>query len=206
MNMLDKAPYLLQEFLFFRGRVALYAILKALGVGTCDEVAIQAFTCVAVPEAIIAAGARPVFIDIEHNGFNMSPADLVRKITPKTRAIVVQHTYGIPASMDPIIQCAGEHGIPIIEDCCHSFVSAYNGNTIGNFGVASFYSFEWGKPIVIGIGGSAVINDNALRDNIRQAYTSYGSPGFVRQMKIQAQYIAFRILYRPSLYWKVRTL
>jgi dTDP-4-amino-4,6-dideoxygalactose transaminase len=206
MNSYDKAPSLPHELLFFRGRVALYAILKALGVGSGDEVGIQAFTCVAVPEAITASGARPVFIDIEPKGFNLSPSDLVRKITPKTRAIVVQHTYGIPASMDQIIQCACERGIPIIEDCCHSFVSAYKGKTIGNFGVASFYSFEWGKPIVVGIGGSAVINDSTIRDAIRKSYACYKSPSFIRQVKIQAQYIAFRILYRPSFFWQTRML
>ncbi|HIE26284.1 TPA: hypothetical protein EYP66_03250, partial [Candidatus Poribacteria bacterium] len=85
---------------FFRGRVALYAILKALNIGPGDEVATQAFTCVAVPEGIMASGARPVWVDIEVDGYNMDAEDLRRKLTLRTRAIIVQHTYGIPADMD----------------------------------------------------------------------------------------------------------
>ena len=149
----------LGELLYFRGRVALHAILNGLGIGSGDEVALQAFTCVAVPEGIMATGARPVWIDIESDGYNMAPESLESRITPRTSAIVVQHTYGIPADLERILSIAERHQIPVIEDCCHTLASTYHGKPVGSFGVASFYSFEWGKPLVAGIGGAAVVND-----------------------------------------------
>jgi len=191
---------------FYRGRVALYAILQGLDIGNGDQVVTQAFTCVAVPEAIMASGARPVYTDIEPNGFNMDADDLERKITPQTRAIVVQHTYGIPVDMERIKYVADKAGLPIIEDCCHTLVSTYKGKMVGSFGVGSFYSFEWGKPIVAGVGGSAVVNDSELRDKVRRQYRSYQFPGLVSQSRIQLQYLAFRLLFKPSLYWRIRVL
>jgi len=194
------------ELTFFRGRVALYAILKALEIGEGDEVITQAFTCVAVPEAIMAAGARPVYVDLESNSFNMDADDLEGKITSRTRAIIVQHTYGIPADMERIIPLAERAGVPVIEDCCHSLASTYRDRIVGSFGVASFYSFEWGKPIVVGIGGSAVVNDSELRDKVRRQYRTYQFPGLLSQSRIQLQYLAFRLLFKPSLYWRIRGL
>lgn len=191
---------------FFRGRVALYAILKGLGIGAGDEVATQAFTCVAVPEGIMATGAQPLWVDIEAEGYNMDAADLRRKLTPRTRAVIIQHTYGIPADLDSLLQVAGEAGLPVIEDCCHTLASTYRGRTVGSFGIASFYSFEWGKPIVAGIGGSAVVNDPELRERVHEAYENYHAPGIKRLARIQLQYYAFGLLYRPRLYWPVRTL
>lgn len=190
---------------YFRGRVALYAILKGLNIGAGDEVVIQAFTCLAVPEGVMASGARPVYVDIETAGFNMDPADLERKLTPQVRAIVVQHTYGIPADMRRIVSIAQERGIPIIEDCCHTLASTYKGRPVGSFGTGSFYSFEWGKPVVAGIGGSAVVNDPQLKERVKAQYEHYRYPGFVTLARIQLQYYAFKILYRPSLYWPVRS-
>ena len=197
---------LLSKFTYFRGRVALYSLLKGLSVGQGGEVALQAFTCVAVPEGIMATGAIPLWVDIERDGFNLDASDLKRKITPKTRAIIVQHTYGIPVDMDAIMSVADSRGIPVIEDCCHTLVSTYKGRRVGTFGIGSFYSFEWGKPIVAGIGGSAVVNDSALEKILSRAYSAFQEPGFLTQFKITLQYHAFRVLYRPAFYWPVRSL
>lgn len=195
-----------KKYTYYRGRVALYAILQGLGIGNGDQVVTQAFTCVAVPEAIMASGARPVYADIEPNGFNMDAGDLKRKITPQTRAIVVQHTYGIPADMERIKYIANKAGIPIIEDCCHTFVSMYKGKIVGSFGMGSFYSFEWGKPVVAGIGGSAIINESNLNKKIQSQYKAYKFPSTVKLMRIQLQYFGFKLLYRPFLYWSVRDM
>ena len=203
---MDTALYLLSEFTFFRGRVALCATLKASGIGAGAGVAVQSFTCLAVPEAVLASGALPIFVDIEAGGFNMNADDLESKLTSQIKAIVVQHTYGIPADMDRIARIAAMHGIPIIEDCCHTLASTYKGRTIGSFGVGSFYSFEWGKPVVAGIGGSARINDPALLEKVQTAYAGYRSPDLVSQARIELQYRAFHLLYRPALYWPIRAL
>jgi len=191
---------------YFRGRVGLYALLKAMEIGPSDQVAIQAFTCIAVPEAVMATRASPLYIDIEDNGFNMSADDLASKVTPQTRAIVVQHTFGIPADMECIIKIATAHGIPIIEDCCHTLASKYKGKDVGLFGVGNFYSYEWGKPLVAGVGGSIRVNDEYLAEIIRADYNNYNLPDIVTQIKIEVQYRAFSLLYRPFWYWPVRSV
>jgi dTDP-4-amino-4,6-dideoxygalactose transaminase len=109
---------------FQRGRIALYAILKALGIGSGDEVIIQAFTCVAVPCPVLATGARPVYADIDGT-LNLDPSSVEARLTPRTKAIVVQHTFGIPANMDRLLRTANECGIYLIEDCCHTVASSY---------------------------------------------------------------------------------
>lgn len=192
------------DFTYFRGRVGLSAILKALGIGKGDEVAIQAFTCVAVPEGVISTGAKPVYIDILADGLNIDPNDLSQKISSKTKAIVVQHTFGIPADMDAILSVANKRGIPVIEDCCHTLRSKYKGITLGSFGIASFYSFEWGKPLVAGIGGLAQINDKSLGIKVREMYEEYKTPSLFSNLRMELQYMAFAMIYRPSLYWPVK--
>jgi dTDP-4-amino-4,6-dideoxygalactose transaminase len=186
--------------------VGLAAILNALGIGRGDEVATQAFTCLAVPEAIMAVGAKPLYIDIEKDGVNMSAGDLATRITGSTRAVIVQHTYGIPADMDRLMNLARENGIPVIEDCCHTVASRYRGRDLGSFGVASFYSFEWGKPIVVGIGGSVLANTPKLAAALGKDYRRYREPRIHRQIRLLAQFAAHAIVYRPTLYWPVRDL
>lgn len=190
---------------YYRGRVAMHAQLRALGVGADHEVAIQAFTCLAVPEGVMATGAKPVYVDITSDGFNMDPESLRKRISSRTRAIVVQHTFGIPAPMNEILDIAQEHGLPVIEDCCHSLSGAYKGKTLGSMGVSAFYSFEWGKPIVAGIGGAAVANNDRLNSALLAEYSSYRNPGSIRQLKIELQYMAFSVLYRPAWFWPVRS-
>lgn len=195
----------LSTFVYYRGRVALYGLLRGLGIGRGDEVATQAFTCVAVPEGILASGATPVWVDIERDGFDIDADDLARRLTPATKAVVVQHTFGIPAALDPILEVARGHNIPVIEDCCHALASRSNGVPVGTFGVGAFYSFEWGKPIVAGVGGAAVVNDAALRDRVKADYGRFREPPAARVLRTQVQYAAFCALFRPSLYWQVRT-
>jgi dTDP-4-amino-4,6-dideoxygalactose transaminase len=189
---------------FFRGRVALYTVLSALGIGKDDQVAIQAFTCIAVPEAIIACGASPLYIDVTPMGVNLDPEDLEKKITPKTKAIVIQHTFGVPAEMNKILHIANEAGIPVVEDCCHTLLSTYRDKVVGGFGIASFYSFEWGKPVVAGIGGGLQVNDPKLQQTIEQNYELYTYPDPITDLKLNLQYLAYKILLRPSFYWKLR--
>jgi dTDP-4-amino-4,6-dideoxygalactose transaminase len=193
------------EFTYYRGRVALYAILRSLGIGPGDKVIIQAFTCLAVPEAVAATGATPTFVDIQPQGYNIDSTILEAHIGRETKAIVVQHTYGIPADMRPILEIAGRHGLPVVEDCCHTYYSRTDGQLVGTLGAAAFYSFEWGKPMVLGLGGAAVVQDPQVRARLAAAHRSeFGSPPVSRQMRLEAQYLAFALFYRPALYWFVR--
>ena len=201
--MIPNYPYA-GRHVYFRGRVGLYAILKAMGIGAGHDVATQAFTCIAVPEGIMATGAKPKFIDIEPDGLNMDPADLSRKLTPATKAIVVQHTFGIPARIDEIMRIAHAKGIPIIEDCCHSHSSRYQGRLLGSFGEAAFFSYEWGKPMVLGLGGSVRANQPELERRLDEAFAAFTTPGWKVQGKVRLQKFAFDTLLTPRRYWFVR--
>lgn len=142
---------------FNSGRSAFLGILKAFGIGRGDEVIIQAFTCVAVPNSIRWAGATPVYADIEET-FNIDPADVTRKISPRTRAIVLQHTFGKPANLMEFMRMARKHNILIIEDCAHALGATHQGKKVGTFGDAAFFSFGRDKVISSVFGGLAIIS------------------------------------------------
>ena len=196
----------LDDYTFYRGRVAEAAILRALGVTRGDDVAVQAFTCSAVSEGVLSIGARPVYVDVGPGSYTMDPEDLAGKLTPRTRAIVVQHTFGIPADLPRIGVVATRHGLPIVEDCAHAIGSSIDGITVGTFGVAAFYSFEASKPIFAGIGGSVRVNDSALATRMRDLYRGYSQPSVIKQAQVLAMYLAARLAYRPSTYWRLRGL
>ncbi len=143
---------------FNSGRSALLGILKAFGIGVGDEVILQAFTCVAVPNSVRWAGATPVYADIDDR-LNIDPKDFERQITGKTKAIIVQHTFGIPAAMDEILAIAKKHKLIVIEDCAHALGATYQGNKLGTLGDAAFFSFGRDKVISSVFGGLAIIHD-----------------------------------------------
>ncbi|MEK7588118.1 MAG: aminotransferase class I/II-fold pyridoxal phosphate-dependent enzyme, partial [Patescibacteria group bacterium] len=141
---------------FNSARSALLGILKSFGIGTGDEVLVQAFTCVAVPNSVLWAGAKPVFVDIDAT-LNIDVRDAEKKITPKTKAIIVQHTFGIPANMNQLVVFAKKHGLYLIEDCAHSLGATYQGKKVGSFGDAAFFSFGRDKVVSSVWGGVAVM-------------------------------------------------
>ena len=192
-------------FTFSSGRIALYAVLHALGIKKGDEVITQAFTCVAVPNSIRWIGATPVYTDID-DSLNISPKDIEKKITPHTKAIIVQHTFGIPADMDAISRIAKAHGLILIEDCAHALGAEYNGKKLGSFGDASFFSFGRDKVLSSVWGGAAMINANCqitgAGERLKKFHTSlpYGGPGWTFQQLFHP--IAFSIilpLYRSGI-------
>ena len=105
-----------QAFGFWKARVALYAILRAMGIGSGDEVILPGYTCVMDVNPVKYVGAKPVYVDIEPHTFNMVPELIEQKITPQTKLIIAQHTYGYPCNMDRILEIAKNHAIPVIED------------------------------------------------------------------------------------------
>jgi perosamine synthetase len=188
---------------FFRGRVALAAILRALGVGRGDRVVLQAYTCVAVPEAIQAVGAVPVYADIDES-LTMAPGALEAALAHGARAVIVQHTFGLPADMARLMPIASGFGVPVIEDCCHTLTTSIGDRMVGTFGAAAFTSFETGKPVVAGLGGAAWSTDPALAARLRQAADAMAAPSAAVEARIGLMRLAHRLLYRPSTYWWVR--
>ena len=153
-------------FSFWKGRVALYAILKAMGIGPGNEVILPGYTCVMDVNPIKYLGAKPVYVDIEPETFNINVELLVEKITPNTKAIIAQHTYGYPCDMQAIMEIASRKGIPVIEDCCLALGSTYKGKLVGTFGMAAYFSFQWNKPYTTGLGGMTITSDAKLAEKI----------------------------------------
>lgn len=191
---------------FFRGRVAVMTALKAMNIGDGDEVILQAYTCVAVPEGILAANATPCFVDIDPGTVTMSAEALESAITKKTKAVIIQHSFGYCANMEKLIAVAKKAKIFVIEDCAHTYWSEFNNQTVGTFGDAAIYSLEWGKPLVVGVGGGLIVNNDILRDVAIKLHNKMQTPGMSRDLRMQAQYYAFTALYSPTSYWKIRKI
>ena len=148
--------------LFWRGRVAMYAILRALGIGRGDEVIVPAFTCVAVPNAVLYAGATPVYVDIDEATYTADPAAVAAAMSPRTRVVLAQNTFGLSADLDALGGIARAHGAFVVDDCTHGLGGTYKGLPNGAAAHAAFYSTQWSKPISTGLGGIAVTTDPGL--------------------------------------------
>ncbi|MFZ1059560.1 MAG: aminotransferase class V-fold PLP-dependent enzyme, partial [Candidatus Rokuibacteriota bacterium] len=116
------------------GTDALHLSLRALDVGPGDEVVTSAFSFVASASAVLHAGARPVFADIDPETFALDPAQVERAITPRTRAVIAVHLYGHPADMDPLVAIARRRGLAVVEDAAQAIGAAYAGRPVGSFG------------------------------------------------------------------------
>ncbi|UCG17524.1 MAG: DegT/DnrJ/EryC1/StrS family aminotransferase [Phycisphaerales bacterium] len=184
-------------FAFWKGRVAAYAILKALGVGEGDEVVVPGYTCVMAVNPIVYLGAKPVFVDIEPVTYNIDVALLARSITPRTKCIMAQHTYGYPADMDAIMDIADGKGLPVVEDCCLALGSEYNRRLVGTFGAAAYFSFQWNKPYTSGLGGMAVTGNPELGSRIEALQRESIIPGTKEVMMLAAQLAVYRTLVYP---------
>lgn len=193
----------LQAFAFWKGRVALYAILRALGIKENDEVVLPGYTCVMAVNPIVYVGAKPVYVDIEPVTYNIDPNRIEEKITARTRLLIAQHTYGYPCDMDAIRDISQRKGIPLVEDCCLSLGSTFRGQKTGTFGIAAYYSSQWNKPYTSGLGGMAVTSDPQLAARIQQLRETEliaPSPREVRMLRVQLA------VYRACIYPKTTAL
>ena len=150
------------------GSDALLLALMALGIGPGDEVITVPFTFVATAGSIARLHATPVFVEIDRVTFNMDPARLEAAITPRTRAIIVVHLFGLPADLDPILEVGKRHGIAVIEDAAQAIGAQYKGNPAGSMGTFGCYSFFPSKNLGgAGDGGLITTNDAALAARVR---------------------------------------
>lgn len=144
---------------FANGRVGLYGLLRALGVGAGDEVLLQAPTHIVVANAIRYLGARPVYVDCEFDTYNIDLDQAEQRMSSRTKVLLLQHTFGIPVDLDAALALARRHHVDIIEDCVHALGSTYRGRQVGSFGRAAFFSSEETKTISTTLGGMAVTDD-----------------------------------------------
>ena len=141
------------------GTVAIHLALEALGIGPGDEVIVPTFTYIASVNTIIQTGAKPVFVDSLESTWQIDPEDVKRKITSKTKAIMVVHLYGLPCDMDAIGALCREHKLLLVEDCAEAFGTRYKGRHVGTFGDIATFSFFGNKTITTGEGGMVVANE-----------------------------------------------
>jgi perosamine synthetase len=145
------------------GTAAIHMALAAAGVGPGDEVITSAFSFVATPVAVLHQNAVPIFADIDPRTFNIDPADVLRRITPRTRAILPVHIHGIPAEMDAINALASQHGLTVIEDACQAPGARYKGRRAGALAPMAAFSLNGTKNFPAGEGGLFVTSDETYR-------------------------------------------
>jgi dTDP-4-amino-4,6-dideoxygalactose transaminase len=155
------------------GTTAIEMALKGLGVVEGDEVIVPPYTFIATASAVITVGAIPVFADILPDTLCLDPADVERKITARTKAIIPVHVAGYVADMDRLNAIAQRHGLRVLEDAAHSWGSRWKGQGTGTLGNCGTFSFQVSKNITSGEGGIMVTNDEALADLCR-SYTNCG--------------------------------
>ncbi len=140
------------------GREALLQILSSLKLEQGSEVLLQSFTCMVVTNSIIWSGLKPVYADIDDQ-FNLDPEDLRKKITPKTKVVIVQHTFGVPGKITEILKICREKNLILIEDCAHSLGATAEGKQVGSFGDLAFFSLGRSKVISCVNGGMVICNN-----------------------------------------------
>ena len=189
------------SFSFATGRMGLYVILKALGLKERDEIIIPGYTCVVVPNAIIYAGVKPVYVDINEYDFNINAELIESKITNKTRAIYAQHTFGLMCDIDKILKIADKYQIPVIEDCCIALGAEHKGKKAGTFGKVAYFSTDHSKVISTASGGMVVTDDEILAEKIRGYYKNSHFCGNWINLRILFTFIMESILRKPQIYF-----
>lgn len=176
---------------FAAGRVGLYGILRSLGIGTGDEVLVPLPTHIVVANAVRYTGARPAYADCDLSTYNIDLEQAERRLTTRTRAMLVQHTFGIPVAMEDAMAFADRHGLALIEDCVHALGAVVHGRRVGTFGRAAFFSTEETKTISTTMGGVVTTNDDELAGSLR---------AFQRSCEPQSASQAARYLIKLAVY------
>jgi dTDP-4-amino-4,6-dideoxygalactose transaminase len=151
------------------GREALYLILKSLGLKENDEIILQSFTCMVVVNSIVWNGLKPVYCDTDES-FNLNPEKLESIISSKTKAVIVQHTFGIPAQLEKIQKICRERNLILIEDCAHALGAEINGKKVGTMADFGFYSLGRSKVISAVSGGMIICNNNKFLPELEREY------------------------------------
>jgi perosamine synthetase len=188
------------------GRVGLYGVLLALGVKPGDEVLLQVPTHVVVANAIRYTGARPVYVDCSLDSYNIDLAEAERRITSRTKVLVLQHTFGVPAELDAAAELARGHGIELVEDCVHALGATYAGRQVGSFGRAAFFSTEETKTISSTMGGMVVTEEEELAAALRRFQDQCAWPSQWLTRRYLLKLVLYHVLTEPHLHRYARSL
>ncbi|MBI5456426.1 DegT/DnrJ/EryC1/StrS family aminotransferase [Candidatus Kaiserbacteria bacterium] len=176
---------------------ALHLALRAIGVSEGDEIIVPSMTFAATANTVVHCGARPVFADCDRETQNILPEDIERRITQKTKAIVVVHMAGRPCEMDEILKIAKRHDLKVIEDAAHAIETEYKGRKAGTIGDIGCFSFYVTKNLVTAEGGMATTENDAYAQNMRvlslhglsaDAWKRYGEEGYKHYDVVEAGY------------------
>ncbi len=163
------------------GTAGLHLALLTLGIGAGDEVIVPSFAFVAVANAVVQAGATPVFAEIDPVTLNLDSVAIERAITPRTRAVIIVHTFGVPAQMDALMTLARQRGLAVIEDTCEAigarFGDAGQARLTGTFGDLAVFGFYPNKQMTTGEGGAVLARDPAHADRLRSLRNQGRTPG-----------------------------
>lgn len=190
-------------FTFWKGRVALFAILKAIGIGIGDEVILPGFTCIVVPSAIKYLGAKPVYVDIDLRTYNVDTSKIEESITGRTKAIIAQNTFGLSSDLDFLSGIARRYNLKLIEDCAHGLGGKYKGRKNGTVADAAFFSTQWSKPFSTGLGGIAVTNNPEIGERLGEDLKSYLDPSLKEKMLLKGLLISYDCFMKPHIYWSL---
>lgn len=182
------------------GRSAIFLWLQAVGVGPGDEVLVTGFTCLAVIVAVQASGATPVYVDIDPLTLNAPAANVEARTTRRTRAVIVQHTLGNPAVVEPIVARARARGIATLEDCALAVGSRSRGGLVGSFADAAIFSCELSKTLSSGWGGLLLVNDPVVARRVRTLADAVPEPRPTTTMRRTLQAAVSALCYHPSCY------
>lgn len=182
-------------------RWGIYLTLKSLNLPENSEVLLQAFTCVSVPGPVLWANLKPVYVDILENELNMNPADLEKKITEKSKVLIIQHTFGNPARMKELLEIARRYNLIVIEDSAHTIGGKYDGELLGTFGDAAVLSFGRDKAISGVFGGAILVNNPEKFPNLNNEFLSLpnAKKGFVLQQLLHP--ILFEFCIKPFYFF-----
>lgn len=184
-------------FVVRSGRWALFRVLKALGVGAGHEVILPALCCATVPNAVLAAGATPVFCDSRPGVVQMAPESVSRLTTRRTRAVVAVHLFGFPPRMDALAEFCRCRGLWLLEDCAHCLGGALSGRRCGTWGEAAFFSFGWSKPLGTPGGGALVVHSRETLARVNEGPACRPARTTIREV---FEAVAVVSLLRPSVY------
>ncbi len=190
-----------QLFCYWKGRVALYTALKAIGIKEGDEVILPAFTCVVVPNAIIYLKAKPVYVDIDKESLNATLIHIQAATSEKTKCILIQNTFGLSSEVEEIVAFARSKGIVTIEDCTHGFGGMYNKLPNGVRSDFAFFSTQWNKPFSTGIGGILLVNNTDFIKAVEQENNFLIKPGFKKAFVLNALILFKKAFLGDRTYW-----
>ncbi len=188
---------------FASGRMGFFVLMEELGVGNGDEVVLPGATCSVMVNAVLRAGAQPVYADIDPQSFGSDPKEIERAISPRTRMIVAQHSFGIPCNIVPIVALARLRNIFLLEDCALTLGSKVNGKTVGNFGDAALFSTDHSKPINTLTGGLIYSRNQSLVSRLRVRQGKCGDLSAEKQQALFNRLLLERKYCHPGKYGRI---